>query len=198
MPIGNWMPESDLVPAPYGTRAKAFLIDFLLIVAAAAVPAGFIWYMINDTQNSSGGEFEGMGVMIMVVLMALAAGITWPVWQVSFFGFRQGVTGTTPGKRHQHIRLIDIRTGEAPGGGRGMGRFLVVPALFVFSGLLFGLAFGSDRVAEGDPITAYRVARDIGLSLILIVIDYMWPLWDGKKQRLTDKVFKTQVVASTH
>jgi hypothetical protein len=31
-----------------------------------------------------------------------------------------------------------------------------------------------------------------------MIIDYLWPLWDGKKQRLTDKMFKTQVVVSTH
>ena len=34
------------------------------------------------------------------------------VWAGWLFGYRQGVTGTTPGKRRLGIRLIDIETGE--------------------------------------------------------------------------------------
>jgi uncharacterized RDD family membrane protein YckC len=33
-----------------------------------------------------------------------------------------------------------------------------------------------------------------GLYLILFVIDYLWPLWDDKRQSLHDKVASTQVV----
>ena len=87
------------------------------------------------------------------------------VW---LFGYRQGVTGTTPGKRHAGTRLTKIGTGEAPGGAVGMLR-LLVPNLINFP------TFG-----------------------VYMIIDHLWPLWDKDNQRLTDKMCKTQVVVSTH
>ena len=87
------------------------------------------------------------------------------VW---LFGYRQGVTGTTPGKRHAGTRLTKIGTGEAPGGAVGMLR-LLVPNLINFP------TFG-----------------------VYMIIDHLWLLWDDDNQRLTDKMFKTQVVVSTH
>ena len=83
------------------------------------------------------------------------------VW---LFGYRQGVTGTTPGKRHAGTRLTKIGTGEAPGGGIGVGRILVP---WLISSATAG---------------------------VYVIIDYLWPLWDDHKQRVSDKLFKTQVV----
>jgi hypothetical protein len=33
-----------------------------------------------------------------------------------------------------------------------------------------------------------------GIGNILQLLDYLWPLWDSRNQRLTDKVFRTRVV----
>ena len=85
------------------------------------------------------------------------------VWAGWLFGYRQGVTGTTPGKRRLGIRLIDIETGEPPGGSRGLSRWLV-PGLI------------------NSVVT------------VVSLIDYLWPTWDDRNQRITDKIFKTQVV----
>ena len=93
------------------------------------------------------------------------------VWIVWLFGYRQGVTGKTPGKRAAGTRLTRIGTGEAPGGGTGVGRILV-PWLIVVG--------------------------TVGLGAAYVIIDYLWLLWDDDNQRLTDKMFKTQVVVSTH
>ena len=62
---------------------------------------------------------------------------------------------------------MDAESGKVPGGARGVGRWLV-PGLI-----------GS-------------VAQGIGNAIQLI--DLLWPIWDPKKQRLIDKVFKTRVV----
>ena len=90
------------------------------------------------------------------------------VW---LFGYRQGVTGTTPGKRHAGTRLTKIGTGEAPGGAVGMLRLLVPNLIVVVTG---------------------------GFGAVYVIIDYLCLLWDDDNQRLTDKMFKTQVVVSTH
>ncbi len=90
------------------------------------------------------------------------------VW---LFGYRQGVTGKTPGKRVAGTRLTRIGTGEAPGGAVGMLRLLVPNLIVVVTG---------------------------GFGAVYVIIDYLWLLWDDDNQRLTDKMFKTQVVVSTH
>ena len=107
---------------------------------------------------------------LIVILFRFSPVLLVPVlfFGVWLFGYRQGVTGTTPGKRHAGTRLTKIGTGEAPGGAVGMLR-LLVPNLINFP------TFG-----------------------VYMIIDYLWPLWDKDNQRLTDKMCKTQVVVSTH
>ena len=90
--------------------------------------------------------------------------LVWIVWIVWLFGYRQGVTGTTPGKRAAGTRLTRIGTGEAPGGSIGVGRILVP---WLISSATAG---------------------------VYVIIDYLWPLWDDHKQRVSDKLFSTQVV----
>jgi len=107
---------------------------------------------------------------LIVILFRFSPVLIVPVlfFGVWLFGYRQGVTGTTPGKRHAGTRLTKIGTGEAPGGAVGMLR-LLVPNLINFP------TFG-----------------------VYMIIDHLWPLWDKDNQRLTDKMCKTQVVVSTH
>jgi uncharacterized RDD family membrane protein YckC len=31
---------------------------------------------------------------------------------------------------------------------------------------------------------------------VFFIVDYLWPLWDSKDQRLTDKIFGTRVVVA--
>ena len=70
----------------------------------------------------------------------------------------------TPGKKVAGTKLINIETGTPPGGAKGLGRSIIPSALGAFSSGIYQL------------------------------IDYLWPLWDDKNQRLTDKMFSTQVV----
>ena len=110
---------------------------------------------------------------LIVILFRFSPVLIVPVlfFGVWLFGYRQGVTGTTPGKRHAGTRLTKIGTGEAPGGAVGMLRLLVPNLIVVVTG---------------------------GFGAVYVIIDYLWLLWDDDNQRLTDKMFKTQVVVSTH
>jgi len=116
-------------------------------------------------------------IVILFPFSPVPVGLLVPVlfFGVWLFGYRQGVTGKTPGKRVAGTRLTRIGTGEAPGGGTGMGRILVPWLIVVGSGLV-----------------------TVGLGAAYVIIDYLWLLWDDDNQRLTDKMFKTQVVVSTH
>ena len=110
---------------------------------------------------------------LIVILFQFSPVLLVPVlfFGVWLFGYRQGVTGTTPGKRHAGTRLTKIGTGEAPGGAVGMLRLLVPNLIVVVTG---------------------------GFGAVYVIIDYLWLLWDDDNQCLTDKMFKTQVVVSTH
>ena len=151
----------DQTPAGYGKRVLGAIIDFLIMGAVLAVPV--IVFLIGlvaaeDAEKKSEPSTGGIEMLL--------GGIGWlvvTVWIVWLFGYRQGVTGKTPGKRVAGTRLTRIGTGEAPGGGTGVGRILV-PWLINTAGGVY------------------------------LTIDYLWPLWDDHKQRVSDKMFKTQVV----
>ena len=163
-------PSSALKAASWWSRGKAALVDALLFMAPMLVPvamtiAGFV--VASEREATKGLDFTAATTALVVLGIVLGVGVL--VWAGWLFGYRQGVTGTTPGKRRQGIHLIDTASGEAPGGAKGVGRWLV-------PGLVGGIQ---------------------GIGNIVQLIDYLWPLWDSKKQRLTDKAFGTRVVVGT-
>ena len=148
-------------PAGYGKRALGAIIDFLTVAVVATVPTVVFFIGAVAAGNASDKGEPAAGGMMM--LAGGIVGLVWLVWQVWLFGYRQGVSGTTPGKRAAGTRLTGIGTGQAPGGGVGVGRYLVPALINSFAGIYW-------------------------------IIDYLWPLWDDDNQRVTDKMFKTQVV----
>ena len=153
--------------ASWWTRGKAAIVDFLIFIAACLIPGVLIVTSFVIAYDDFWQEFDFSGGSITLLVLGILLGIVALVWSGWFFGYCQGVSGTTPGKRSQGICLVDAESGKVPGGARGVGRWLV-PGLI-----------GS-------------VAQGIGNAIQLI--DLLWPIWDPKKQRLIDKVFKTRVV----
>jgi uncharacterized RDD family membrane protein YckC len=152
----------DQKPAGYGKRVLGAIIDFLIMGAVLAVPVIVLSIGLAAAEDASdkGEPFTG-GIEMLLGGIGCLVVTVWIVW---LFGYRHGVTGKTPGKRVAGTRLTRIGTGEAPGGGTGVGRILV-PWLI-------------------NPATGG----------VYLTIDYLWPLWDDHKQRVSDKMFKTQVV----
>jgi len=113
-----------LVPAGWWRRAKAMIVDILIFMLAALIPTvmvvvGLVTVVDEETDYDPawvGWILFAIGLVLWLVVMV------WAGWK---FGWRQGVTGVTPGKRRLGIRLVDVGTGEAPGGARGLGRWLV-------------------------------------------------------------------------
>jgi len=79
-------------------------------------------------------------------------------------GYLQGTTGQSLGKRQQGISLVKEETQQPVGFGMAIVRYLLAGAL------------GS--VTCG----------------IYYVLDLLFPLWDPKRQRITDKILKNGVV----
>ncbi|MGE4567328.1 MAG: RDD family protein [Acidimicrobiales bacterium] len=120
-------------PARYGLRVKAALIDFVIGMAAVAVPAiGLIFAIVSIAERDNNTITSGEGWAIFFSALGL---LFWLLWQGWFFGYRQGKSGTTPGKRAAGIRLVSIKTGEVPGGGTGVGRLMLPHLINSFVGV---------------------------------------------------------------
>jgi len=170
------MDESEnaaLVAATWWTRGKAAIVDILIFLAVGLAPgavffAGFV--VAWDERRPGvpeGFSFESSAVLLIVIGGVLILG--WLIWGGWLFGYRQGVTGLTPGKRRLGIHLVDGDSGLVPGGAKGVGRWLI-------PGIVGGIQ---------------------GIGSALQLIDILWPLWDAKNQRLIDKVFKTRVLVGS-
>ncbi len=170
--------SSGPVPANYSKRIGAAVVDFLIAVLAW-MPAvilcviGFVdgvngvdsvekSRILPLTDGEEGEIFWEVARGSWTVAAILGAVVF--IWSIWYFGYRQGKTGLTPGKRVAGTKLINIETGTPPGGAKGLGRSIIPSVLGSFSSGIYQL------------------------------IDYLWPLWDDKSQRITDKMFSTQVV----
>ena len=159
-------PVSELESATWWTRGKAIIIDAALFFGALLVPVLLVVVAVVMAWDEATDEASFTGASVGLFVVGIISGVGVFVWGGWLFGYRQGVTGSTPGKRRLKIRLVDVTSGEAPGGARGVGRWLV-------PGLVGGIQ---------------------GIGNILQLLDYLWPLWDSRNQRLSDKVFRTLVV----
>lgn len=159
-------PVSGLESATWWTRGKAIIIDAALFFGALLVPVLLVVVAVVMAWDEATDEASFTGASVGLFVVGIISGVGVFVWGGWLFGYRQGVTGSTPGKRRLKIRLVDVTSGEAPGGARGVGRWLV-------PGLVGGIQ---------------------GIGNILQLLDYLWPLWDSRNQRLSDKVFRTRVV----
>lgn len=78
--------------------------------------------------------------------------------------FKEGKSGQSVGKSSMKIRLVDAESGLPIGAGRCFLREFVFSLLSSISAGLFWL------------------------------IDYLWPLWDSKGERLMDKIMTSRVI----
>ena len=159
-------PVAELEAATWRRRAAAVLIDGLLFIGALVVPVVLVLVAVISAWDEATDDFTFTGGETGLLTVGILTGIGVFVWAGWLFGYRQGVTGTTPGKRRLRIRLVSAETGEAPGGAKGVGRWLV-------------------------PILIGGIQ---GIGNAIQLIDYLWPVWDSKNQRLIDKVFRTRVL----
>ena len=120
-------------PARYGLRVKAALIDFIIILASGIVPIivfilAIVSIAVRDNDTVTAVEW-------WAIVFSAISFLLWLLWQGWFFGYRQGKSGTTPGKRAAGICLVSIKTGVVPGGGTGVGRWLLPHLLNSFAGV---------------------------------------------------------------
>lgn len=98
------------------------------------------------------------------VLLIIVGAFAWLVIGLWNKVFREGRTGQSVGKAQMNISLVDAESGAPLGAGRCFLREFVA---WVINGFTFS---------------------------IFAILDYLWPLWDEKNQRLMDKIVTSRVV----
>jgi uncharacterized RDD family membrane protein YckC len=146
--------------ASWGQRAAALLLDGLF--SALLFIPGVIVIAIGAASEDDDGTVNAVSGTLLAIGIALCvAAIVVGIWNV---GWRTGKHGWSWGKQVMKIKLVRLADGVPPGGGVGLGRYLVRT-------LLGNISFG-----------------------IYTLLTYLWPLWDERKQTLDDKIFSTLVV----
>jgi len=147
--------------ASWWSRVGASVIDGLISVAIAAVPAiiGLVILGKTATTTTTDGytTVEGAHPAGFLFLgLAYAAAIAFGIWNTVF---RQGRQGQTLGKKALGIQVVRDGTGEFLGAGKAFLRMLV--------------------------------AAIVGSVCFL---NYLWPLWDARKQTWHDKIVGSVVI----
>jgi len=111
------------------------------------------------------GRPDDSGIGVLIMVLGVVAGVAVYFWNRVA---RQGKTGQSLGKQALGLRLVSESTGQPIGFGKAFGRGLVNVCLSVIGGLfLFGIP---------------------------LLLSYLWPLWDDKKQTWADKVVGSIVI----
>ena len=159
----------DWTLATFLQRLVAQALDTLLFYLPLLVfvaTFGFGFIMAVDSGPSA---VEGMGALKTALIAVMAVSLVLTLGYVVWWliALRRG---QTPGKQ-----LVGIRVIKANGEPSGWGYTFVRE--FIIKGLLGGLL---SSITGG----------------VYWVIDHLWPLWDGNRQALHDKMMSTLVVES--
>lgn len=167
-------PPDRLPRAGFGSRAVAFLLDSLVVLALPVAAIVVLQTGPSEIQTCEVTEDGTLAVFEDGVATQLCevpttgtfgvAGVLAALGVLVWFAYvaYEGRSTQTFGKRLLRIRTVDARTGEAIGAGRNIGRNLI-------RGLM----------------TAFFVP---------FVLDHLWPLWDRDGQTLHDKATSAAVV----
>jgi len=148
------MSDAAVTYANYGSRAAAYIIDFL-ILWGIAITSGIIGFAMLFSETS-----RPIGIILLV------AAVIWiPAGAIWNYIVRQGSTGQTLGKSRMGIRLVRVDTGRPIGAGLAIVRVL---AGWIFNSLTGGLFLIVDLLF---PAFDKRRQRVVDKILNTVVVD---------------------------
>lgn len=123
------MPSYALIPADYGRRVAAYLIDVLFVIVPPGIGSMFAVFLV----------FVGVPISIWTLLLVVVVGwlLTAGLWNDIV---RQGTTGATFGKTRMSLALVGSVTGSQIGIGRAILRLLLAWFFNLLTGGLFLIA----------------------------------------------------------
>ena len=159
-----------------GSRAGAFIIDFILMMAMLVALTVATFYLAFDSKKGpSQGVFEFIGVLWLVGFFVLRNG-----W---FSLFEMGSRGATPGKRLIGLRVV------AKDGSRLTGAAVIARNAMREIEVFLPLSFLGAQAAEGVADTFLTT-----FALVWSGIFLFFPLFNRDRLRIGDLVAGTWVV----
>ena len=192
--------ETQLPLATLGVRTLAFIIDAVIIlvvfvaVAVAISPTvGFLYDFLYGPPEGIFGELAYLS-FAFVLAPFLATVLVLVIWG----GIFEGIRGRTPGKAVAGLRVVsaDDHT-QAIGFARGIAREIIrsLPTiLYSLPFILFNRSTLLDSETFNSETFEQFVVYVVLLSVLVFLLDQLWPLWDKKNQTLHDKIANSHVI----
>ncbi len=151
--------------ASWGSRAKAYAIDSLVLLTPALLL--FFWLV---APGLGADDTDGWGVMFLVFLVLMSAvGVIWAL----------------------HLLLMMIRKGER--NGQTWGKQVVGIRAVRDNGEPWG--FGSAVLREVVlKMIAAVVIPSLIIPIIPGLVNFLWPLWDDENRALHDMAVSSHIV----
>lgn len=190
---GYAVPSAAGMYAGWGTRLGAYIIDVLVLLIPSFIVGLITGLGATASFNLTGASSSAssMGMYIFGSLLNL-------IINTGYFAYFHGTTGQTIGKRVLKIRVIR-RNNQPMDFVVAVKRLAITIASTVINLLIGIISFNSiNDIAAGNLSAATASFGFFGIISFVIgiatLLDYLWPLWDGQKQALHDKIADTLVV----
>ena len=165
-------------------RVSAFLIDaaifFVIVVCLTVTIVAIVEKQTSDDDYS---------------LFVLAVVLFWTtvLVQVIWGGLLEGIWGLTPGKAALKLKRIPVKLkvvsaddhNQTIGFARGIAREIIrtIPIMTYFLFYIFS-------IENLGMLNTFLL-----VSVLVFVIDHLWPLWDKERQTLHDKIADSHVIS---
>ena len=177
-PPGGWsapMPAAPSFqgrPASFGARLLAAFVDALIIGAPSLALFGLLGALGVGAFGGDDGSGAGVVAFVLTTLLTLLVLVVVGFLYAPLVMARQGAhNGQTFGKQLAGIRVV-----------RADGR---------------PMTFGSSAVREvGLKGVAGAILTSTGILFLVVILNYLWPLWDDENRALHDMAAATRVVAT--
>ncbi len=160
-------PLTSRAYASWGQRVAAKLIDFLLLMLPSLLIAlAVAWDDIRaQLERASENNFDFTAFTVSTRLTV--SSVLGGLIGLGYYAYFNG-RGQTPGKQALGIKVVRLNGNEPIGTTRGASRHVIQ----FFANVPFASC----------------------LALPFLVVDSLWPLWDGQKQALHDKIVGSVVI----
>ena len=200
------------------------LVILGVILVILAVPIyGLLWLILHRSGNRGSGAIHGHpyagfwhrvgGEMLDVLILSIVAwliaaivarliiepngqfvdeAIVW-LFSLAYTVIGNGRGGTF-GKQLARLRVVDA-TGAVAGIGRAAVRAALPYGLRLISLVVLLTQLNERPTPDQPPLTVGTLLVFLGIML-LMTVDYLWMIWDARKQTLHDKLAGTFVVST--
>jgi uncharacterized RDD family membrane protein YckC len=164
------LPQGSSELAGWWHRTAGFILDVIIV----AVPSFILEKVLNRTTTER----------VAVNLILTFAGIAYAATLLQ-------IQGKTLGMRAVSIRAVSARTGSGLTFGKAWFRSLVAFALY---GLVTEVAFLYEASQPSGWITHHHGITALVLASYLLLLTFLWPIWDSLNQTLQDKAVGSVVI----